>query len=323
MPCSWILRTAGQSPCFIGSIRTSIALGASQDRWLGALAGGPLLRPLGRPACIRPAVASAPPDHPAAAAGTIVLGDMTVRRMGFGARWVTAHDPENGGAVLRRALELGVNLIDTADVYGGEFASERLIADTLHPYPDDLVIATKGGQTAVDREVVANGTRAYLRAACEGSLQRLKREAIDLYQLHMPDPEVPVEESLGALVELRDEGKIRHIGVSNFFREQLDLALQIAPVVSVQNLYNLGRRGSDPEVDVCERRGMAYMPWHPLFAGEIPAAGEVARVAAERGATPAQVVLAWLLTRSPAMLPIPGTASLAHLEENVEASALA
>jgi aryl-alcohol dehydrogenase-like predicted oxidoreductase len=219
-------------------------------------------------------------------------------------------------------LELGVTLIDTADVYGGDNASELLIADALHPYPDDLVIATKGGQVSVNGQPAANGRPDYLRSACDGSLRRLRVDTIDLYQLHMPDPDVPIEESLGALVELRREGKVRHVGVSNFFREQLDRALTLAPIVSVQNLYNLGRRGSDPEVDTCERHEIAYMPWYPIFAGEIPATGELGRIADARGATPAQVALAWLLARSPAVLPIPGTSSLPHLEENVAAAAL-
>jgi aryl-alcohol dehydrogenase-like predicted oxidoreductase len=252
----------------------------------------------------------------------VTLGDVVVNRMGFGARWVDVTGPEVGAALLRRVLELGVNLIDTADVYGGDHGSERLIADALHPYPDDLVIATKGGQVVKDGQPAANGRPEYLRSACEGSLRRLRRETIDLYQLHMPDADVPLEESLGALVELRREGKIRHIGVSNFFGGLLDQALTVAPIVSVQNLYNLGRRRSDPEIDACERHGIAYMPWFPLFAGEVPETGELGRIAGERDATPAQVALAWLLARSPAMLPIPGTSSSSHLEENVAAASV-
>src|SRR5438552_17379089 len=181
--------------------------------------------------------------------------------MGFGARWVTSHDPENGGAVLRHALHLGVTLIDTADVYGGDNASERLIADVLQPYPDNLVIATKGGQMSVEGRPTANGTPEYLREACEGSLRRLKVEAIDLYQLHMPDPNVPLQESLGALVELREEGKVRHIGVSNLFGEQLELALATAPIVSIQNRFHVGSRRFDPELEICAQRGIAFMPW--------------------------------------------------------------
>ena len=254
---------------------------------------------------------------------TLALGgELTVNRMGFGARWVDRNGPEASRALLRRVLELGVNLIDTADVYGADGGSERAIADALHPYSPDLVIATKGGQVAIDGQPAANGRPDYLRAACEASLRRLRLDTIPLYQLHMPDPDVPLEESLGALVELRDEGKIRQIGISNVFRGDLARALEIAPIVSVQNLYNLGRRGSDPEVDVCALNQIAYMPWFPLFAGEIPGDGEIGRVAAARGVTAAQVALAWLLARSPAMLPIPGTSSIEHLEENVAAAAV-
>jgi pyridoxine 4-dehydrogenase len=247
---------------------------------------------------------------------------LPVNRIGFGARWIDHVAPEAAATLLRRAVELGVTLIDTADVYGPDHASERLIAQALHPYPDDLVIATKGGQVVVDGQPEPDCRPEYLRAACEGSLRRLRLDTIPLYQLHQPDPKVAIEESLGALVDLRDEGKIRHIGVSNMFGGQLDAALGVAPIVSVQNLYNLGRRRSDPEVETCELRGIAYMPWFPLFGGEIPGDGELARVAEEREAKPAQVALAWLLTRSPAMLPIPGTSSLEHLEQNVAAANL-
>jgi pyridoxine 4-dehydrogenase len=262
-------------------------------------------------------------EPPAAAAGTLTLGgDLVVRRMGIGARWVTIHDSEAGCALLRRALELGINLIDTADVYGGDNASERLIAEALHPYPADLVIATKGGQKSIDGRPVPDGRPAYLRAACERSLRALRVETIDLYQLHNLDPDVPLEESLGALVQLRDEGKVRHIGVSNVFRELLDIALAVAPVVSVQNQYSVESRVSDPEVDLCERRGIAFMPWAPILMGDLGRVSALARVAAERTATPAQIALAWLLARSKTMLPIPGTASIEHLEENVRAAEL-
>jgi pyridoxine 4-dehydrogenase len=264
------------------------------------------------------------PQQPASAAGTLALGgEDTVNRMGLGARWLDYRGPEAAHALLHRALELGVNLIDTADVYGADHASERLIADALHPYPAGVVIATKGGQVVVEGRPQPNGRPEHLRAACEASLRRLRLDTIPLYQLHQPDPDVPLEESLGALTALQTEGKVRHIGVSNLFRGDLDRALELAPIVSVQNLYNVGRRGSDPEVDTCARHGIAYMPWRPVFEGEIPGDGELARIAAERGATPAQVALAWLLARSEAMLPIPGTSSLAHLEENVEAARLA
>jgi aryl-alcohol dehydrogenase-like predicted oxidoreductase len=262
-------------------------------------------------------------EQPAAAAGTLTLGgDMPVRRMGFGARWVTAPGSDAGSALLRRAIELGVNLIDTADVYGGDNASERLIAEALHPYPADLLIATKGGQKSVDGRPVPDGRPAHLREACERSLRALRVETIDLYQLHSLDPEVPLEESLGALVQLRDEGKVRHIGVSNLFREVLDLALAVAPVVSVQNQYSVAARRSDPEVDLCKRQGIAFMPWAPILMGDLGQVTALARIAAERGATPAQIALAWLLARSETMLPIPGTSSIEHVEENVRAAEL-
>ncbi len=231
------------------------------------------------------------------------LGDLEVNRIGLGARFV--QDAEHAGPLLRRALELGVNLIDTADVYGN---SESAIAGALHPYPEGLVIATKGGQTLVDGQPTGDGRPEYLREACERSLQRLRVDTIDLYQLHMPDPEVPIEESVGALEALRTEGKIRHIGVSNVFGDALEAALRTAPVVSVQNRYSLMHRERDVEIEICEREGMAFMPWWPLAGGELAVLGP-------------QRALAWLLLRSPAMLPIPGTASIEHLEENVAAAA--
>ena len=239
---------------------------------------------------------------PAAAAGSLSLGSLEVNRIGLGARFV--QDPEHHSALLARALTLGVDLIDTADVYGG---SETAIAAALHPYPEGLVIATKGGQTLVDGTPTADGRPEYLRAACERSLARLRVEAIDLYQLHMPDPNVPIEESVGALAELRREGKVREIGVSNVFGEQVELARRTAPIVSVQNRYSLLHREREQEIEICEREGMAFMPWWPL------AGGELTRVGAARA-------VAWLLQRSSAMLPIPGTASIAHLEENVAAA---
>jgi pyridoxine 4-dehydrogenase len=265
-----------------------------------------------------------PMTVPAAAAGTVSLGDTVhVNRMGFGARWITVLGPDEGRTLLRKALDLGINLIDTADVYGGgDNESERMIADALHPYPHDLVIATKGGQVSKEGQPAADGRPEHLRTACERSLRALRVDTIDLYQLHNPDPEVPLDESLGTLLELRDEGKIRLIGVSNVFRELLDFALSMAPVASVQNEYSTAARFSDPEVDVCEARGIAYMPWAPLRLGDLAPVNAVAAVAANHAATPAQVALAWLLARSATMLPIPGTSSLEHLEENVAAAAL-
>ena len=229
---------------------------------------------------------------------------------------------DHARAVLERALELGVNLIDTADVYaGGE--SERAIADALHPYPEDLVIATKGGQAGVGGEPQPDCRPEHLRAACEASLRRLRLDCIDLYQLHNPDPDVPLEESLGALGELREQGKIRHIGVSNLFGEQLDLALSAAPIVSLQNLYSLENRRAEPELRWCESQGVAFIPYFPLGAGSLAEPkGEAGRIAAVHGMTAAQVALVWLLQRSPAIVPIPGTSSVEHLEENVGAAAL-
>jgi pyridoxine 4-dehydrogenase len=256
----------------------------------------------------------------AAAAGTIALGgEITVNRLGFGAMWLPG--PGDGRALLRRALELDVNLIDTADVYG-HGASETAIADALHPYPEHLVIATKGGQISLDGAPAADGRPEHLRAACETSLRRLRLDTIPLYQLHNPDRNVPLEESLGALMELRAEGKVRQIGVSNVFDLQLLRALDALPLVSVQNQYHLHHR-ADGDVEICESRGVAYMPYRPLANGALAAAsGAVAPVAQTHGATPAQVALAWMLQRSAAMLPIPGTTSIEHLEENVQAAAL-
>jgi aryl-alcohol dehydrogenase-like predicted oxidoreductase len=254
----------------------------------------------------------------ASAAGAIELGDLEVPRLGFGSMRVHPAGHERIPGLLRRVLDHGILLIDTADVYG----TEEMIADALAPYPDGVVIATKGGQMVIDGQPKPNGRPEHLREACEQSLRRLRLDRIDLYQLHNPDPAVPLEDSLGALVELQQEGKILHIGVSNLFREQLELALSVAPVVSVQNLYNFGDRFSEPEVEVCAQAGIAFMPYRPIFAGELPEEGALPEIAAARGATPAQVALAWLLARSPAMLPIPGTSSEAHLEENVAAAAL-
>jgi aryl-alcohol dehydrogenase-like predicted oxidoreductase len=258
-------------------------------------------------------------DAPAAAAGSLALGaGPVVRRMGFGARWVTDAGPEGSRALLHRALELGVNLIDTADVYGGGY-SEEFIAEALHPYPEGLVIATKGGQVSRDGLPAPDGRPEYLRAACEESRRRLRLDSIPLYQLHNPDPDVPIEESMGALAELQAEGKIQQIGVSNMFAELLEQALATAPVVSVQNRYNVVQRFSDAAIDRCAAEGVAFMPWQPLNGTDQEA---LRAVADERGTEPAQIALAWLLARSPAMLVIPGTKSIEHLERNVAAAAL-
>ena len=255
-------------------------------------------------------------------------GDLMVDRMGFGAMrltgsgvWGEPSDAEEATRVLRRAVSLGVSLIDTADSYGPE-VSERLIARSLHPYPQGLVIATKGGLVRPRRERWDRNARPeHLRAACEGSLERLKCERIDLYQLHSPDPRVAFEDSVGALAELQAEGKIRHIGISNVSVDELRRARRVAPVVSVQNRFNHSDQASADVLAECEREGIAFLPWFPLGQGRHAGAkGALARIAARKQASPAQIAIAWLLARSPVMLPIPGTSSVAHLEENVAAA---
>ena len=266
----------------------------------------------------------------ASAAGTIMVGDLTVNRLGYGAMrltgpgiWGEPRDAEEARRVLRRAVELDVNFIDTADSYGPE-VSERLIAETLRPYPAGLVIATKGGLLRDGPEVWRpDGRPSHLRQALEDSLRRLGRERIDLYQFHRPDPKVPYRESVGELVRLKEEGKIRHIGVSNVNEEQLDQALALTQIVSVQNRYNVLDRASESVLDRCEQLSIAFLPWYPLAAAQLTATGNrLATLASKRGATPGQLALAWLLARSPVMLPIPGTSSVAHLEENVAAAAI-
>ena len=262
----------------------------------------------------------------AAHAGTIALGgDLTVARLGFGAMRITGDgiwgdppDRDRAKATLRRALELGVTFVDTADSYGPE-VSETLIAEALYPYPDDLVIATKGGLVRPGPgKWEADGRPEYLREVCEGSLRRLRLEQIPLYQFHRPDPKVPVAESVGALAELKAAGKIRHIGVSNFSVQQLHEVQGITPIVSVQNRYNAADRASDSMVDLCEQEGLAFLPWAPIQQTDTNTA--VADAARRHDATPHQIVIAWLLARSPAILPIPGTGSPDHLEENVAAA---
>jgi aryl-alcohol dehydrogenase-like predicted oxidoreductase len=274
-------------------------------------------------------VATSKDSGTAAAAGAIRLGDLSVHRMGFGAMrvcgpsiWGPPKDRTAAHRVLRRALELGVDFFDTADSYGPE-VDETLIAEALYPYPPGFVIGTKGGLVrphagAWDED----GRPEHLRRALDGSLRRLRLERIDLYQLHAPDPKVPFAESMGALAELQRAGKIRHLGVSNVSVRQLEEALRIAPIVSVQNQYNLENRSSEDVLGACERLGIAFLPWYPLGAGACLRSPRVAKIAKRHGASPAQVAIAWLLARSPAMLPIPGTASVAHLEENVRAVAL-
>ncbi len=267
-----------------------------------------------------------------AAAGTLTLGgDMPVNRLGFGAMrltgagiWGEPSDPAEARRVLQRAVELGVNFIDTADSYGPE-VNERLIADVLHPYPPGLVIATKGGLIRPGPNVwERKADPAHLRQACEGSLRRLKVSCIDLYQLHAPDPTVPLEDSLGELARLQTEGKIRHIGVSSFSVSELQRAQRVVKVVSVQNRYNIADRVHEPVLRYCEQHGLAFIPWYPLGAGAQAepgrASAEVTTMCTQHKVTAAQAALAWLLARSPVMLPIPGTASLKHLEENMAAA---
>ena len=267
--------------------------------------------------------------HPSAAdAGTIDIGgDLTVNRIGFGAMRITGYgiwggppDVEQAKAALRRAVELDVTFIDTADSYGPE-VSERLIAEALYPYPDELVIATKGGLVRPGpNRWVPDGRPEHLREACEGSLARLRLDRIDLYQFHRPDPNVPVAESVGALAELKHQGKIRHIGVSNFTEAQLREAQRITPVVSVQNRYNIGDRSSESVVDLCDQEELAFLPWAPIVGADtvIPV-----RTAAERHrVTPRQIALAWLLARSTRILPIPGTGSPEHVADNIAAATI-
>ena len=273
---------------------------------------------------------------PAAAAGTVKLGgDLVVNRMGFGAMritgpdiWGEPKDPAEARRVLHRALDLGVNFFDTADAYGPN-VSELLIGSTLYPYPRGLVIGTKGGLTRPSAgEWTPDGRPAHLREACEASLKRLKLARIDLYQFHRIDPNVPLENSVGELARLQKEGKIRHVGVSNFNVEQLARARKIVPVVSVQNRYNVADRASEDVLQVCAREGIAFIPWAPIARGssdrlEQNASGKgLEAVAQARGVSVLQLAIAWLLAKSPAMLPIPGTSSVAHLEENVGAAQL-
>ena len=264
---------------------------------------------------------------PAAAAGTITLGDLTVNRMGFGAMrltgkgiWGPPRDRPEAIRVLRRAVELGVNFIDTADSYGPGVA-EELIAEALHPYPDGLVIATKGGlERPGPDQWVPNGRPEYLRRQLEGSLRRLRLDRIDLWQLHRIDPKVPADEQFEAMRAFQREGLVRHLGLSEASTADMDRARRIVPIVSVQNRYNVTDRRWEAEVSYCEREGLAFIPWFPLSAGALDETGPLATVARRHGATVYQIALAWLLARSPAMLVIPGTSSVRHLEENVAAA---
>jgi pyridoxine 4-dehydrogenase len=255
-------------------------------------------------------------------------GDLEVHRLGFGAMritgkgiWGPPDDPEEAKRLLRRVVESGVDLIDTANSYGPE-VSENLIAEALHPYPDGLVIATKGGlRRTGPGKWPRDGRPERLKQACEGSLRRLKLDRIDLYQLHSPDPQVPYADSVGALKELQDEGKIRHVGISNVSVDELHEARGLVEVVTVQNRFSLEDRASEDVLDVCEEAGIGFIPWFPLATGRLAdAGGPLERIAADHDATPAQIALAWLLARSPVMLPIPGTSSVEHFEENLGAA---
>lgn len=270
--------------------------------------------------------------HPdASLSGTFAIGgDLEVNRLGFGAMrltgegiWGEPGNPEQVRAVLRRVVEIGINLIDTADSYGPD-VSERLIGETLSPYPDDLTIATKGGLVRPGPgRWETNGRPEHLRKACEGSLRRLGLERIDLYQLHRIDPDVPAEESLGVLSELQEEGKIRHAGLSEVSVDEIRQAQEIVPIATVQNRYNLTDRGSEDVLDYCEREGIGFIPWFPLATGNLAKPGAPLDEISERhGARPSQIALAWLLKRSPVMLPIPGTSSVEHLNENTAAAGI-
>jgi aryl-alcohol dehydrogenase-like predicted oxidoreductase len=260
----------------------------------------------------------------------LIGGDLRVTRLEFGAMRITGDgvwgepaDRAEAVRVLRRAVELGINFIDTADSYGPH-VSEEIIAEALYPYPADLVIATKGGfDRPGPNQWVENGRPEHLRSACEGSLRRLRLDRIDLYQLHRIDPKVPAEDQLGTLKDLQAQGKIRHIGLSEVTVRQIQHAQTIVPIVSVQNRYSITDRGSEDVLEYCEKEKMGFIPWFPLAAGRVSGSDSpIGRIAAQWKATPSQVALAWLLARSPVMLPIPGTSKVKHLEENVAAAEL-
>jgi pyridoxine 4-dehydrogenase len=270
-------------------------------------------------------------ERPATEAGEFTIGgDLRVIRLGFGAMritgkgiWGEPEDRSEAKGVLRRAVDLGINFIDTADSYGPH-VSEQLIAQALYPYPSDLVIATKAGfdRTGPD-QWVTNGRPEHLRAACEGSLRRLRLERIDLFQLHRIDSEVPVNDQLGTLKDLQSEGKIKHIGLSEVSVEQIENARKVAPIVTVQNRYSVVDRAAEDVLEYCGKANIGFIPWFPLAAGKVSAAGSaLAGAAARLKITPSQLAIAWLLWRSPVMLPIPGTSRVKHLEENVAAAQL-
>ncbi len=271
------------------------------------------------------------PTLDAAQSGTFHIGgDLPVHRLGFGAMritgagiWGEPGNPDECRKVLRRAVELGVNLIDTADAYGPD-VSERLIAEALAPYAPGLVIATKGGLVrSGPNEWSPDGRPEHLRQALEGSLLRLKLDHIDLYQFHRPDPKVPFTDSVGTLAQLRQAGKIRHVGLSNVTVAQIEAARAIVPITTVQNRYNLTDRASEDVMAYCAREAIGFIPWFPLATGNLAQAGSpLAHIAQRLGAQPSQIALAWLLHHAPTILPIPGTATVAHLEENIAAASL-
>jgi pyridoxine 4-dehydrogenase len=271
-------------------------------------------------------------DRPVGSSGTFLLGDLPVHRLAFGAMritgpgiWGPPDDHDEAIAVLRRALDLGVDFIDTADSYG-PYVSEELICEALHPYPQGLVIGTKAGLTRIGPDPAdwpPVGRPEYLRQECLMSLRRLRLECIDLFQLHRIDAKVPAAEQFGILKELRDEGKVRHVGLSEVSVAEIEAARRVIPIVSVQNLYNLADRRSEAVLEHCQEQGIGFIPWSPIADGTLSAPrGVLATVADAVGGTPAQVALAWLLRRSPVMLPIPGTSKVSHLEENCAASTL-
>jgi pyridoxine 4-dehydrogenase len=270
-------------------------------------------------------------ESPAKKSGEFLIGnDLRVTRLGFGAMRITGEgiwgepaDRAEAIRVLRRAVELEINFIDTADSYGPN-VSEEIIAEALYPYPAGLVIATKGGfMRPGPNQWAENGKPEHLRSACEGSLRRLRLERIDLYQLHRIDPKVPAEDQLGTLKDLQAQGKIKHIGLSEVSVRQIEHARTIVPIVSVQNRYSVTDRGSDDVLKYCEKEKMGFIPWFPLAAGRVSGSeSPISRIAAQWKATPSQVALAWLLARSPVMLPIPGTSKVKHLDENVAAAEL-
>lgn len=270
-------------------------------------------------------------NHSASEAGTFKIGgDLSVNRVGYGAMrltgagvWGDPDDREGAKGVLHKALDLGVNFIDTADAYGPE-TNENLIREALYPYPSDVLVATKGGHVRDDdKNWLTNGRPEHIKQSCEASLKRLGVEEIELYQFHRPDPDVPYEESIGAFAELKAEGKVRHVGISNVDVSQLEAARKVVPIATVQNRYNITERGADDLVDACERAGIAFLPYFPLATGDLAKpGGPLDEIAGSHDATAGQVALAWLLHRSPVIVPIPGTSSVDHLKENVAAASI-